>query len=362
MSDATSEVAVDDGQVSDSPPPENGPCSAGASPVLLASVKGAKGIAVDSTNVYWTTYGYGVAAVMKCAVGGCGGGPTIVASGLALPTWIAVDSANIYWTDVSGNENAVMKCAVGGCAQPTILVKYGSGGSGGIALDSTSIYWSNLMYQPGTIAECSLTGCMSSYSDTGAPPTMVIVLEAITGLGAIAVDHSKNLYFTDDNIRGSLIEKCAPGAYLDGGALISVPCLARIVLAQQTTSPFVPRIAVDGTNVYWTTWAGTVLKCAVNGCNDQPTVLASGQSSPTAIAVDATSVYWTTLSAVYQLPDTGALATHPDGTIMKCAISGCNDQPTTLASGQDIGSESDIALDSGCVYWTTLSGVAKVAK
>jgi hypothetical protein len=45
------------------------------------------------------------------------------------------------------------------------------------------------------------------------------------------------------------------------------------------------------------TGAGRVAKCAVGGCNDNPTVIASNQDGPTGIAVDAMHVYWATSGA-----------------------------------------------------------------
>jgi hypothetical protein len=49
-------------------------------------------------------------------------------------------------------------------------------------------------------------------------------------------------------------------------------------------------IAVDATNVYWTSGT-TVLKTPIGG--GAMVILASGQNSSYGIAVDATSVYWT---------------------------------------------------------------------
>jgi len=55
-------------------------------------------------------------------------------------------------------------------------------------------------------------------------------------------------------------------------------------------------IVVDGVNVYWDEVQqapyDTLTKCAVDGCEGNPTSLASG-SQVRGIAVDSASVYWT---------------------------------------------------------------------
>jgi hypothetical protein len=58
-------------------------------------------------------------------------------------------------------------------------------------------------------------------------------------------------------------------------------------------------IALDATNVYWTTYSGTVMRLAISG-SGTPTLLVSDPTSNAAgIALDATSVYWTNQTDVY---------------------------------------------------------------
>ena len=64
------------------------------------------------------------------------------------------------------------------------------------------------------------------------------------------------------------------------------------------------------------------MKCALSGCNGEPTMVAEaapGATGPGGLAVDCTNVYWTNST---------------DGTVMTCAKDGCGNSPTVLASGQ----------------------------
>jgi hypothetical protein len=87
---------------------------------------------------------------------------------------------------------------------------------------------------------------------------------------------------------------------------------------------------------------GGVEACAVTGCAT-PTQLANGPNVPWSIAVDEASVYWTDSIA---------------GTVMKCAQSGCNGNPTVLATVAE--HTGDIAVDATSVYFTTDTKVMKL--
>jgi hypothetical protein len=65
---------------------------------MLASGRDAPwAIAVDDVNVYWAD---GAGAV-RCAIGGCGGSPTVIAA--ADQHILALDAAHVYSTTVNGS-------------------------------------------------------------------------------------------------------------------------------------------------------------------------------------------------------------------------------------------------------------------
>jgi hypothetical protein len=86
-----------------------------------------------------------------------------------------------------------------------------------------------------------------------------------------------------------------------------------------------------------------VNQCSLGGCGANSTTLASGLMFPTFIALDASSVYWTEQTS--------------GGSVMKCAKTGCQNSPQTLASG---GTPAGIFVYNGTVCWADSSATGGV--
>ena len=150
--------------------------------------------------------------------------------------------------------------------------------------------------------------------------------------GRLAID-SSNVYWT--NIDGSI--KSVPTA---GGTTAT--------LAQGLGSGM--GIAVDSQNVYAVSQDGRIVSAPLSG-SMAVTVLAASQPNPYALTIDSTNVYWST---------TGSGA--GNGTIMSCAKTGCNQAPTTLASGIHVQYPYGLLVNGGNVYWTSFNFGGEINK
>jgi hypothetical protein len=281
------------------------------------------GIAVDSTNVYWASWG----GVMKI---GLDGGTPITLAG-AQSDGIAVNATSVYWTDPNVNDlhgpgmGTVMKVPLGG--GPAVTLASGQWNPFGVAVDLTSVYWTETAQITGSGCCVNQDGGTVNKVALGGGPTITLASGQLQP-GPVAVDRT-GVYWTDG--RNGTVMKVG----LDGGTAVT--------LASGQITP--GGIAVDTTNVYWTDYGtcgatdggpcgGAVMKVAL--CGGRPTVLAYVQQQAPGgpIVVDATSVYW-------------ANAYGTTGTLMKVPLGG--GIPETLASG---GLCLGIAVDDTSVYWT----------
>jgi hypothetical protein len=180
--------------------------------------------------------------------------------------------------------------------------------------------------------------------------------EGAVGTGpGFAVHSSCGYTQVDPHNCGACGHDCAGGACQAG---VCVP-LPPGVLASGVIAP--TSVAVDATNVYWisegehsdgdggVTGLVEVLECAKTGCNNSPTLLASGQwdyfsakDTLHGLASDGTNVYWATETALFA-----------------CAVDGCNNSPTLLFNANTAVSAppSVISVSAGTVYSANEWGV-----
>lgn len=163
-------------------------CSTSACSPVSVGPGGAR-VAVDSSNVYWTA----ATGPVRCAVGGCGGSPTPIATGQFGPWAIAVDSANVYWSDIAGTLG-VHVCPLTGCTGSTLLSP-APGEAYDVAVDATDVYWVELT--SGNVLKCALTGC-------GGKPT-AIAAQPNSNPSGIAVD-AKAVYWVQSTSPGAVMK------------------------------------------------------------------------------------------------------------------------------------------------------------
>ena len=243
---------------------------AGGSATTLASGQQPQAIAVDATNVYFSSYLFG-AALVSVPIGG--GTPRTLSSAFG-GKYIAVRAGYVYGT--LGNGGGATGPSVG--KLPTsggtpISLGSSPGALNGLAVDATNVYWAT----DSAVMKAPIGG-------GGTTATLV------SGNGSpLAVD-ANNLYYGFDGLGGS-------NTY---GPVLQLPLAGGTPTTLATGLYEVDGIAVDAANVYWSDNNGSVLRVPIGG--GAVTTLAAKQSFGGDVAVDATHVYWITDIAVLKAP------------------------------------------------------------
>jgi hypothetical protein len=316
---------------------------------IIASGQAAPGaLSVVGGTVYWfnlgtdesvgkTFGGWANGQIMKCDVAGCGDAPTalvskLVEGGVDTPTAFAANGVAVYWSDgglsAPGNATGLTKCAVSGCSAGTSL--HSAGRLWQLAIDGQNAYWTTFQ---AAILTCPLSGCV------GTPKALWSAGFSPVTEG-IAVDATDVYWSTPGQVM-----KCALGGCNNAPA---------IVLESGTDLAATNQIALDESNVYIADenplGLGKIVACAKSGCGVSPTELAAGLDAPRALACDGVNVYWVERGNDFV---NGQLMSGV-GSVRRCAISGCNNLPTTIVSGLTF--PTAIALDQRNVYWADWGG------
>lgn len=251
----------------------------GVAPKILSSGDvGSNDIKVDATSIYWANEGAGVGggSVKKCTLPGCTQ-PTTIGTG-TLVEWVQIDASRVYWT--SSYDGVVSSCPLAGCGGNPTVIASGLTVPWGIAVDASNVYltiWNGSINAPATnggeIAICPLAGCSGK-------PTALSSVE--NQPWQIVVDGT-TAYWT--NFKDSSVKSCALPS-----------CSNPTIIASGEGGP--SGIAVDAKNVYWTNYtSGSVRVCDKTGCDKMSATIAVGQNHPNNIVLDATNVWFTNLGS-----------------------------------------------------------------
>lgn len=204
-------------------------------------------IGVDDASAYiGTTFG----EIVSCALGGCGGAPTLLVSAPAQPSpadllgQLAVDDTNVYWAlgamgvgyvpvsngFVSGcagtgqvPPGSILECAKGGCGEKPTTLASGLSCPTGVVTDGSSVYFTEPQFygggptpglsdaNVGRIGKCNVAGCSNQ------PTTLAEKLNNPRGI-ALDADH---VYWTDFGSGGTIataVGQMVP--YSDDGRIV----------------------------------------------------------------------------------------------------------------------------------------------
>jgi hypothetical protein len=288
-------------------------CLEGQCAVQIAVSSHADQLALDDSDVYWTT---AVDPGVVAAAPKVGGTAVTLASNQAMPAEIAVDGAFVFWTNA--HQGGVFKVPIGGGALITLAP--GDTGSTGLALDAAYVYWAN-----GNDAEI-----LKVPKSGGSVVTLNVGV--VQHVGRLRESNGA-LFWASSNASGPLVAMS-----VNGGAVVAVG---------SDPSAGLNALAVNTASIYWATGAellavpvgGSTLSTLFGGRN--------GVNLPVGLAVDPTDIYW---------------ADGQQGAILTRPLSGGS--LATLLHGSVSDRPQSVAVDASNLYFTRqgANDVIRIAK
>lgn len=267
------------------------------------------GIALTDTQVYWTNQGTtGLSGTVRVRLKS-GGTISTIASSQADPRGIAASTAFVLWANHG----------IGATAGNISRIDYGSGST------TPSVWVSN----QASAYDVFITSAAYWTRDAASGSVESQKLGVTTGVtvavnqaspGGVVVGADAYVYWTYSN-----------------GIRRGKPNSTYETIVTTTDTPVF--VAVDDTNVYWTSTGATYRAAKQAGATAQ--VLSTSGSGGRGIVVEAGQVYWCGADAIWKVPVTGGAAVQ-------------------LAT--NLQNPWDIAVDDQFVYWTENVSSGKVRK
>jgi len=323
-------------------------------------------IAVASGTLYWAVPQSNEIMSIPTA----GGAPQMVVSNAnscgTVP--FAVDASNVYYWSNGNNPGGVGGPPVSGLTQvslstrtPIVLVPSANGGGGGnpdcgaIAVDAMNVYWVSSTNCTG--GPCMSTSTISKIPIGGGQATTLGMVQTNGSVSALGVNSTSVVVQFSDN---------GPNQFdvfpTGGGSPTTITVNVNI--------PGVNAFAVDDANIYIVGSScgcctcndnggssgggssgdslptGGVAKIPLDGSN-QSVLVANFSGQAATIAVDATNVYWSTDKFVRAVPIAGGKEIQISGNLAGgqegAMCSGCSSSPSTNGT-------NSIAVDGSSVY------------
>jgi hypothetical protein len=211
-----------------------------------------KFFAVDSGNLFW----YSTQSSLKaCSVADCANTTFGIGISPQEVFWIAARGGRVFWSSSIG---------LWGCPQMGGLTDtFSTTFVNRMATTANDIFWTAVA--DNQIERCPLSGCTQPQTFTSASQPAFIT-----------VDQNNVCWSASTKLFCCSIGNCPAPTLVHAGTIPNMlPAF---------------EIAVDASDLYWTTWDGHLMRCPATGCNDMPEQLTqTGNYGP--LAVDATFVY-----------------------------------------------------------------------